>query len=198
MSSPAEHKEIKRLTISIDDNTEMILSELSAMEKRSISEIVRFAVADYYQKKNVKGIDPEYVDKIVELLSEREHVIVDVGLWATMLEEINSSAKDNFWKFVERLGVEYGTTLRLRGLNNVFDVLRWMEPLNWFRVKKFTSNTYIVVLTARAEVKLLSTFLQSLFKSINLPVEIIEGVRKLIVVEKSLDSKAEAVRKYLD
>jgi len=38
-----------------------------------------------------------------------------------------------------------------------------------------------------------------LFNSIEVPVEIIEGIRKLIVMEKILDTKSEMVRKkYLD
>ncbi len=193
-----EYKETKRITVSLDEDTEKMLEELADAEKRSISEIVRFAISDYYKKKNIRSVDPEYIDIIVDLLSEREHVILDVGLWTAILEELNATAKDEFWKFVAKVGREYGIVLKVKGLKSIYDVLKYLEPLNWFRVKIASQNMYILVLTVKAEIRVLSVFLQSLFEAMEVPAEVIEGVRKLIVIEKDFDNSSEILRRYLD
>ncbi len=198
MTMAVEQKEMKRITVSLDEETARMLEELVNLDKRSVSEIVRFAVSDYYKTRSSKGVDPEVIDIIIDLLSEREHVIVDVSLWAVILEELNKVAKEDFWKFVGKVGREYGIQLKVKGLQRAFDVLKYMESSNWFRVKPSSTNTYILVLTVKAEVKILSIFLQNLFNALEIPIEIIEGVRKLIIIEKMLDSKSEMVRKYLD
>lgn len=193
-----EHKEMKRITVSLDEKTAKMLEELVSLDKRSVSEIVRFAVSDYYKTRSSKCINPEFIDVVIDLLSEREHVIVDVSLWTAILEELNEVAKEDFWKFVGKVGKEYAIQLKVKGLRRVYDILKYMESSNWYRVKPSSTNTYILVLTVKAEVKILSIFLQNLFEALEIPVEIIEGVRKLIIIEKMLDSKSEIVRRYLD
>lgn len=198
MTMAAEQREMKRITVSLDEETSRMLEELVNLDKRSVSEVVRFAVSNYYKTRSIKSANPEFVDIIIDLLSEREHVIVDVGLWGVILEELNEVAKDDFWKFVGKVGREYGIQLKVKGLQGVYDILKYMESSNWFRVKPSSANTYILILTVKAEAKILSVFLQNLFKAVEIPIEVIEGVRKLIVIEKMLNSKFEVVRKYLD
>ena len=178
-------EEIKRITVSLDDGTAKMLEELANSEKRSVSEIVRFAVSEYYKLRGVQRyVDPEFVERIIEMLSESEHVMADVSLWATMLEELNRTAKDEFWEYVGKIGKEYGFQLKIRGLCDTYEILKHIECFNWYHVKALPPNTYILILTARAEVRLLSIFLQNLFGALEIPVEIIEGVRKIILVEK--------------
>ncbi len=192
-------EEVKRITVSLDDETAKMLEELANSDKRSASEIVRFAVSEYYKLRGVqRHVDPDFVSTIIDLLSEGEHIVVDVSLWATMLEGLNKNAKDEFWRFVGKIGREYGFQLKVKGLSDVYDVLKYMESFNWYNVKVSSPNTYVLILTVKAEVKLLSIFLQNLFSALETPVEIIEGVRKIIVIEKMLDQKSEIVKKYLD
>lgn len=179
-------EEVKRITVSLDDETAKMLEALANSDKRSISEIVRFSVSEYYKLREVqKYVDPEFVGRIVELLSESEHVMVDVSLWATILEELNRTANEKFWEYVGKIGMEYGFQLKVKGLNDIFEVLKYMECLNWYHVKVSSPNTYTLILTVRAEVKLLSVFLQNLFDALEKPVELIEGVRKIIVIDKA-------------
>ncbi len=179
-------EEVKRITVSLDDETAKMLEALANSDKRSVSEIVRFSVSEYYKLREVqKYVDPEFVGRIVDLLSESEHVMVDVSLWATILEELNRTANEEFWEYVGKIGREYGFQLKVKGLNDIFEVLKYMECLNWYHVKASSSNTYTLILTVRAEVKLLSIFLQNLFNALEKPVELIEGVRKIIVIDKA-------------
>ncbi|MBO8180157.1 MAG: CopG family transcriptional regulator [Archaeoglobus sp.] len=179
-------EEVKRITVSLDDETAKMLEALANSDKRSVSEIVRFSVSEYYKLREVqKYVDPEFVGRIVDLLSESEHVMVDVSLWATILEELNRTANEKFWEYVGKIGREYGFQLKVKGLNDIFEVLKYMECLNWYHVKASSSNTYTLILTVRAEVKLLSVFLQNLFNALEKSVELIEGVRKIIVIDKT-------------
>ena len=190
-------KEVRRITISLDDETARIINELTEEESKNISEVVRGAIQSYYKIKS-KGLKPEALETISELLSEREHVIVDIGLWTAILEEINKNAENNFWKIVGEIGKEYGILLKNKNLKRVYDILKYMESSNWYRVKTISNGTYVLVLTVKAEVKILSYLLREMFKSLGIPVEIIEGWRKLIVIEKMFDENAEIVKKFID
>ncbi|RLI80962.1 CopG family transcriptional regulator [Archaeoglobales archaeon] len=191
-------QEMKRITVSLDSETSRMVEELVDKDNKTISEIIRSAISSYYKLEGNKKLKPEVIEIVSELLSEREHVIVDIGLWAAILEELNEKAKEDFWKVVEEIGWEHGIQLKSMGLKRIHDVLKYLESENWFRVKIISKNTYILVLTAKAEDKILSVFLQGVFKAVELPVDILEGNRKLIIVDKMLDSQSELLRKYLD
>lgn len=190
-------RESRRITVSLDDEIFKILEELSKKDDKTISEVVRCAISNYYRIAS-KNIEPKVIETLSDLLLEREHVIVDVGLWTAILEELNKKAEDEFWKIVGDIGREYGILLKRKGLKGVNDVLKYFESENWYRVKTISNDTHILVLTVKAEVKILSVFLQNVFKVLEIPVEIFEGWRKLIVAEKLLNDRAELVRKYLD
>jgi len=191
-------QEMRRITVSLDSETSRMVEELVDKYNKTISEIIRSAISSYYKLEGNKKLKPEVIEIVSELLSEREHVIVDIGLWAAILEELNEKAKEDFWKVVEEIGWEHGIQLKSMGLKRIHDVLKYLESENWFRVKIISKNTYILVLTAKAEDKILSVFLQGVFKAVELPVDILEGNRKLIIVDKMLDSQSELLRKYLD
>ncbi|RLI77183.1 CopG family transcriptional regulator [Archaeoglobales archaeon] len=190
-------RESRRITVSLDDEIFKMLEELSKKDGKTVSEVVRCAISNYYRITS-KNIESEVIETLYDLLLEREHVIVDVGLWTAILEELNKKAEDDFWKIVGEIGREYGILLKRKGLKEVNDVLKYFESENWYRVKTISNDTYVLVLTVKAEAKILSVFLQNVFKVLEISVEIFEGWRKLIVAEKLLNDRAELVRKYLD
>ena len=134
-------KELRRVTISLDDETARIIDKLTEEESRNVSEIIRSAIQSYYRIKN-KGLKLEILETISELLSEREHVIVDIGLWTAILEEINKNAENNFWKIVEEIAKEYGILFKKKNLKKVYDILKYMESNNWYRVKIISCLLY--------------------------------------------------------
>jgi len=187
---------MRRITVSLDNDTSMKLDELS--NGKTFSETIRTAISNFYDFKKSSRLDPIFINSISELLSRREHVIVDTGLWTAILEELNGNAGEDFWRTVAEVGREHGFLLSRKGIKEVYDVLKYFEMENWYRVKGISEKSYVLVLTVKAETKILCRFLENVFKALDKPVEIFEGNRKLIVIENLLDSESELMRKYLD
>ena len=181
---------MRRVTVSLDDEAVSKLEELAKRENRSLSEIVRSAISSYYDLSLSDAPKPEFLDELLDLLASREHVIVDAGLWSEILEEINKNAEEEFWKTVEKVGEEYGIQLREKGLKSARDVLKYLEMENWFRMKAVSDRTFNLVLTVSSELKILKKLLETIFKTMGFDVEIIEGLRKIIVKEGNSNETA--------
>ncbi|MEM1578627.1 MAG: ribbon-helix-helix protein, CopG family [Archaeoglobaceae archaeon] len=171
---------IRRLTVSLDDDTIAKLEELARKDDRSLSEIVRSAVSSYYELNLREAITADF-ERFLNLIATREHVVVDVGLWISVMDEINASARETFWEIVEKVGSEYGLQFKEMGLKDVHSILKFLEVTNWFKVKAISESAYTLVLNARSEVKFVKKFLEGIFKIMGLNMEINEGLRKLIL-----------------
>ncbi|MEM0350926.1 MAG: ribbon-helix-helix protein, CopG family [Archaeoglobaceae archaeon] len=171
---------MKRLTVSLDDDTIAKLEQLARKDNRSLSEIVRSAISSYYELNQREAIIVDF-DRFIELIASREHVAVDIGLWIAIMDEINEKASDSFWEIVEKVGSEYGLQFKEMGLKDLRSVLKFLETTNWFKVRMISDSTYSLVLTARSEVKLIKKFLEGLLKSMSLKAEISEGLRKVMI-----------------
>ncbi|NHW88646.1 MAG: CopG family transcriptional regulator [Archaeoglobales archaeon] len=175
-----EVSRMKRLTVSLDDETIRKLEILAKKDNRSLSELVRAAVTSYYDLIQ-KEAKPEHFGEFLDLLTSREHVAVDLGLWVAITDELNEKASDNFWNLVKKVGEEYGIQFRERGINNLSEALRFLELENWAKVKEVSSNIYTLILVGRNETKLVRSFLEGLFSAMNINAEMSEGLRKLFV-----------------
>uniref|UniRef100_A0A7J3M2Y1 CopG family transcriptional regulator n=1 Tax=Archaeoglobus fulgidus TaxID=2234 RepID=A0A7J3M2Y1_ARCFL len=170
---------MRRLTISLDDDTITKLEELAEKDGRSLSEVVRAAIANYYDL-SLRETIPN-LRRFLDLISSREYVVIDIGLWAAIADEINEKADEVFWETVEKVGFEHGLQFKEMGLKDVHSVLKLLEVTNWFKVRVISESVYGIVLTTRNEVKLVKKFLDGVFKSMGLNVEFSEGLRKLLV-----------------
>jgi len=132
---------MKRLTVSLDDETIRKLEILAKKDNRSLSELVRAAVTSYYDLIQ-KEAKPEHFGEFLDLLTSREHVAVDLGLWVAITDELNEKASDNFWNLVKKVGEEYGIQFRERGINNLSEVLRFLKLENWAKVKNIRKYLY--------------------------------------------------------
>lgn len=118
-----------------------------------------------------------------DLLSAREHVIVDIEIWSAILEIIDENKKEEFFELVENVGFEHGIQYKEKGLRTIEDVLKYMEYENWFRLKVNSDRTYTLILLAKSEQKTLESFLKGVFKAMKFNAEIRHYYRKLIIVE---------------
>lgn len=170
---------MKRLTISLDDDTIVKLEDLAKKDGRSLSEVVRAAISTYYDL-SLRETIPN-LRRFLDLISSREYVVIDIGLWSAIVDEINEKAKDDFWEMVEKVGFEHGLQFKEMGLKDLRSILKLLEVTNWFKVKTISEGVYGAVLTTRNELKLVKKFLEGLFKSIGVEVEFSEGLRKLLL-----------------
>lgn len=170
---------MKRLTISLDDDTITKLEELAKKDGRSLSEVVRAAISNYYDL-SLRETIPN-LRRFLDLITSREYVVIDIGLWTAITDEINEKADEAFWEIVEKVGFEHGLQFREMGLKDMHSVLKLLEVTNWFKVRTISEGVYGIVLTTRSEVKLVKRFLEGVFKSMGVEAELSEGLRKLLV-----------------
>jgi len=182
--------EMKRVTVTLDEDTINKLEELAKRENRSLSETVRSAISCYYNLSFSDFSNTEYLEEFLDLVASREHVIVDSGLWTAMLDVINEAADETFWEIVKKVGIEYGMQCRERGLSDPKEILKHLEVENWFKVKTISENTFTIVLNMRGASKLALKFLEGLFEAIGLETEVHEGLRKIIIKIKESSRKS--------
>ena len=187
--------EMKRLTVTLDEDAINKLEELAKRESRSLSEIVRSAISCYYSLSFSDFSNTEYLAEFLDLVASREHVVVDSGLWTAMLDVINDAAGEDFWKIVKAVGVEYGLQYKESSKLKPKEILKHLEVENWFKVKTISENTFTVVLNMRAASKLALKFLEGLFEALGLETEMHEGLRKIIIKIKD-DTRKSSVKEH--
>jgi len=171
-----------RISVAVDENTRSLLENLAKKENKTISEIIRQAIITYSK---IEDRLPEEIDEYLDIVSKKDNIIVDIELWLTILDELNKHGSEDFWNIVEKIGQEHGLELRSRGITNIREVLSLFELRHLFEVKK-NNNGYVLILTTRNEAKLLKAYLYGLLKSLGINnIEIVEGLKKLIVLLKT-------------
>ncbi len=179
---------LKRISVAVDTEIDEKLRMVAKKENKTVSEIIRNAIGMYFELGNGNGMSPEktveYAEEYAEILSTIEHVIVDIEIWTAMLDELNRVASDEFWKAIERIGYEHALQYKMRGFTKLKDVLDQMEDENWFRAK-MKGNVYTIILSARSEQRLLRVLLRGILKALEVEAEVIDGLKKIIIIEKS-------------
>ncbi len=174
-----------RTSIALDKRTQEMLEILMKKKNTTASEIIRRAINLYFEFENATTkISPDVTKIYTDFLANGEHVIVDIEHWTAIWEELNEKASERFWKIIERTGYEHGIQYMNKGLRNVYDILRYMEVGNYFRIKIDGEGCYTLILSTHVEQKFLKIFLENLFKAQGCEVEIIEGYGKLRIIKK--------------
>ena len=185
---------LKRVSVAIDDETSSILEELANKENKTVSEIIREAIVLYSKLGDGEEnrIDINKIKAYDELLSGREHIILDLEVWIAVLDELNEKASEEFWKIVGEIGRAHGIQFKIKGVNNIHDVLKYLELENLFRVK-VGEGYFTLILTSRNGQKFVRIFLENVFKAMGIKVELIEGLRKITIIDKSRAAKKNSV-----
>jgi len=179
-------KKVKRISVALDENTEKLLDDLVNKKNMTVSDIVRMAILTYSELENNGGeIDMTRLKEYANLLYAGESVIVDIELWTCILDELNERGSEKIWNCVESIGEMYGIQFKNMGFTSIRQTLKYLEATNWFRLKINGDEGYTLILRARSEGKLFRLFLESMFKAQEIPVEIIDGMRKLIILKKN-------------
>ncbi len=176
---------VYRTSISLDSKTLDILEELIRKTGKSASEIIREAVATYYDLEVSSKVSIKVLKTYIDFLSKGEHVIVDLEHWEAIWKILNEVADEKFWKLIEVSGQEHGIQYYNKGLRNIKSILEYMEPGNFFRIKEDAKNCFTLILSCPSEIKFLKIFLENIFKAQNIDVEIRESIGKLRIVSKN-------------
>jgi|Deesub1362A_J573_1020465.scaffolds.fasta_scaffold00202_52 hypothetical protein len=177
-------KKFTRVSVALDGKTEEMLNILVKKKNTTISEIIRRAITTYFELENAATrITPDVTKIYTDFLSDGEHCIVDIEHWTAIWEELNEKASEDFWKIMEIIGHEHGIQYKNKGLTDVYEILRYMEVGNWFRIKIDGEGSYTLILSTFTAQRFLKVFFENLFKAQQIPVEIHEGYGKLRIVK---------------
>lgn len=178
-------KEMKRISVALDDKTDELLDSLVNKKNMTVSDIVRMSIVAYYELEGEENeLDMEKLKKYAKLLYGGESVIVDIELWACILDELNERGSEKIWERIKSIGEMYGVQFKNMGFKNVLQTLRFLEATNWFRLKTNGNGNYTLILRTRNQSRLLKVFLKTMFDAMDIPVEITNSLRKMTVVNK--------------
>ncbi len=164
-----------RITIAFDEETARIFKELK-LQNVSQSEVIRKALRFYYLFRDFEKYDLKRLRVYIEMLSEGEHVILDLDHLVSFLRLIEKHPrKEEFWEIHREIARSHAE--QFRGMN-VEQMLKRLEICNFFRLGK-SREDYILVFGSEDVKKFMRVFLEELLKELNKYIEIKEDLTKL-------------------
>ncbi|NOY11589.1 MAG: CopG family transcriptional regulator [Archaeoglobi archaeon] len=166
-----------RISIALDEETNRIFTELRG-SFTSVSEMFRELLRFYSRFRFLENQDPFRIKTYVEMLSEGEHVILDIDHWVAFLRFMNTHPeKEMFWEVHERISKSHAE--EFEGRDAEF-ILRRLEACNFFRLN-VKSGEYTLVLWNDEVKEFVREFLEGVFEGMGIKAEIKEEIAKLRV-----------------
>ena len=174
-----------RVTVAFDKTTADLLEKISTESEVSQSEIMRRALKFYNENKALE--DPTIKKKIhayLDMLTNGEHVILDVDHWLMFLSLIASSPeKEKFWADHKELARAHWEQLKTK-VHSPEEMLLRLEICNFYRLTKNAPNDYTLVFVAEVSKDFIKVFLEEYFAAMGVKAEIKENLTKLRVTIK--------------
>lgn len=183
-----EHEKINnRVTIALDGSTYNLMKELKNNSTHSQSEIFRKALKFYYKYKKIINNKPEVtkkVDTYLELLSNGEHIILDIDHYLAFLKFIeNSPNKEEFYANNKSIGKSHAEEFANRfEVNTIERVVERLETCNFFKIVKNSTSRYTLLLGSDIQKNFIKMFLEEVLNGMGFSVEIREGFSKLKII----------------
>lgn len=183
-----EHKKINnRVTIALDGSTYNLMKELKNNSTHSQSEIFRKALKFYYKYKKIINNKPgitKKVDTYLELLSNGEHIILDIDHYLAFLKFIeNSPDKEEFYANNKSIGKSHAEEFANRfEVNTIERVVERLETCNFFKIVKNSTSRYTLLLGSDIQKNFIKMFLEEVLNGMGFSVEIREGFSKLKII----------------
>ncbi len=174
---------IERLSISMDSETKAKLEEIRRRKGKSISETIRDIIDFSYEIMKL-DVDSEALTAWIDYLAKRQHMILDIEHWRVIFSEIEKIDNKEFWKQMEEIGLSHAMQYKMKGLDTVEKILRYVEKANWYEIKDEGGGVFTLILNDLKIKKFVKVFLEKVFEGQGLEVEIKEGFGKLIVVDE--------------
>lgn len=176
------------VTISFDDETAAIFKDLKKDLVISQSKLMRTALKFYSRHKGLfESVDVERVYIYSEMLSDGEHVILDMDHWILFLKFIESHPdEEKFWEMHKRVSQAH-TEEFIHKNHDAEVVLRSLEVCNLFKLSRASKTDFTLILGYDVPKKFIRTELENIFSKMESRAEIREDLSKIRV--KILPSK---------
>ncbi|MCS7121415.1 MAG: ribbon-helix-helix protein, CopG family [Archaeoglobaceae archaeon] len=172
---------VERISLSLDKVTKDKLDKLVKDTGKSASQVVRELIDLGYEILTSK-IDTESIKVWADYLAKGQHIILDIEHWRVIFSEIEKVNNEGFWKQMEEIGLSHAVQYKLKGLDTVEKILRYVEKTNWYEIKVENEGIYTLILNDLKIKKFVKIFLEKVFEGQKLKVDIKEGFGKLIVI----------------
>jgi hypothetical protein len=148
------------------------LSRVTIALNKDTSELLRNALWFYSKYKDLISIHgSKKINTYVEMLSEGEHIILDVDLWLLFLKFIETSPEsEKFWEECRLVAKSHGEQLSQK-IKSVREFLERIEACNFFKISK----------SSESEFKFVRTFLEDVLTGLGYKAEVREDFTKLRV-----------------
>ena len=168
------------VTISLDDETAAIFRDLKESTGVSHSELMRTALKFYSRHKALfESVDVEHVYIYSEMLSDGEHVILDMDHWILFLKFIETHPeKERFWEMHKRVSQAHADEF-INKNHDVDVVLRRLEACNLFKLSKASETDFTLLLGYDVPKMFIRTEIEDIFTEMGRRVEIIEDLSKI-------------------
>jgi hypothetical protein len=168
-----------RVTIAFDEESYEIFNELREKSKQSQSEIIRNALKFYYSYRDFENLDGERIKIYVEMLSEGEHIILDIDHWIAFLRLVETHPeKDEFWELHREVARSHAEQFKGKSADYILERL---EACNFFRMNRVSENEFTLILGNEITKNFIRIFLEEVFAGVGINAEIKEDLTKLRV-----------------
>ena len=176
-----------RVTISFDEQTFESFESLKNELKVSQSELIRRAIRFYFENRITldKG-NRKRTQEYVDMLSEGEHVILDVDHWLLFLKMVESSTDQaEFWNTHREIARSHAEQLSKK-VTTPEALLKRLETCNFFKISTTSgsSNEYTLLTGPGMQRRFIREFLEETFADMGFTAIIKEDYSKLRVILK--------------
>lgn len=185
-----------RVTISFDQETFENFEDLKNDLKVSQSELIRRAIRFYFENRvTLNAGNRERTQEYVDMLSEGEHVILDVDHWLLFLKMVESSTgQAEFWNTHREIARSHAEQLSKK-VTSPEALLRRLETCNFFKISTSSSspNEYTLLTGPGTQRRFIREFLEETFAGMGFNAIIKEDYSKLrVILKEGGDKKKEA------
>lgn len=152
----------ERLSVSLDYESAKYLDKLEEKLETSRSEIIRQSLRCLNTMVEEGDISLSTVRTYLDYLSGGEHVILDISLLYSFLQEIGEG-NEEFWEEIREIGKEHWSQFRDKGFEELEDILSYFEKTNLFYLSKISENTFTLKLSLREAEKWEKEFFKGFF-----------------------------------
>lgn len=184
----SDNKINNRITIALDDKTSKILQELKEGSTDSQSELIRKAIKFYHEYRKIlrtskNGVSTR-VNTYLELLSNGEHIILDIDHYLSFLKFIEDSPeREKFWEINKTIGKAHAEEFSQgTDITTVQKVVERLEACNFFKIVQDSSSRYTLLLGTDIQKTFIKTFLKEVLTGMGFKVHIQEGFSKLKII----------------
>ncbi|HMK45548.1 MAG TPA: ribbon-helix-helix protein, CopG family [Methanocella sp.] len=175
-----------RVTISFDEQTFENFESLKNELKVSQSELIRRAIRFYFENRmTLANGNRERTKEYVDMLSEGEHVILDIDHWLLLLKMVESSTDQaEFWNTHREIARSHAEQLSKKVMTPEA-LLKRLETCNFFKISTSSSPDEYTLLTGPGtQRRFIREFLEETFANMGFTAIIKEDYSKLRVILK--------------